>query len=125
MLTVIGCLVFGDSSYPAEFSERLEVQNYVTKIKEFRKSQRHLEIVSEAYVKSKSPTPQERDQIEAFNRSIEPLANQEEKLTKALQLFQASQDEQARSTLINATQTLDRKIPELQAKAEDITAKLR
>ena len=125
ILAVIGCLAFGQVSFPTEFTERPEVQNYVTKIKEFRKSQQTLKIVSEAYVKSKSPTPQEREQIETFNRSIEPLANEEEKLTEALKLFQASQADKARSALISATKTLDQKIPELQAKAKDFASKLR
>lgn len=124
-LTAIGWFVFSESSLPTEFTERPEVRNYVTKIKEFRKSQQTLKIVSEAYVKSKSPTPLEREQIETFNRSIEPLANKEEKLTEALKLFQASQVEKARLALIAATETLDQKIPELQARAKDFSSKLR
>ena len=125
LLALVCRFAFGQSSFPTEFTQRPEVQNYVTKIKEFRKSQQTLKIVSAAYVKKKSPPPQEREQIETFNRSIEPLANEEEKLTEALKLFQASQIEQARSALINATQTLDQKIPELEAKAEDFASKLR
>ena len=121
----LGLYLFSDASLPAEFSERPEVKNYVTKINEFRKSQRELEIVSEAYVKSKSPPPQEREQIEAFNRSIQPLANKEEKLNEALELFQASQADRARTALITATEALDQKIPELQAKAKDFASKLR
>ena len=115
----------GDSGYPKEFSEQPEVRNYVRKIEEFRKSQRTLKIVSEAYVKSKSPTAEEREQIEAFNRSIEPLANQQIKLDEALELFKASEHEKARSALIAATQTLDEKIPELESKAKDFSSKLR
>ena len=95
------------------------------KIQQFRESQRTLQIVSEAYVKSKSPTTEEREQIEAFNRSIEPLADQQIKLGEALELFQASEHEKARSTLITATQTLDEKIPELESKAKDFSSKLR
>lgn len=125
LLAAIVWLAFGDSAYPQEFSERPEVRNYVNKIAEFRKSQRTLKIVSEAYVKSKSPTAQEREQIEAFNRSIEPLANEQDKLDEALELFQASEHEKARTALIAATQTLDQKIPELQAKAKDFSSKLR
>ena len=117
--------IFGDSAYPKEFSEQPEVRNYVKKIEEFRKSQRTLKIVSEAYVKSKSPTVEEREQIEAYNRSIEPLANQQIKLDEALELFKASEHEKARSALIAATQTLDEKIPELESKANDFSSKLR
>ena len=114
----------GDSDYPQEFSEQPEVRNYVNKVEEFRKSQRTLKIVSEAYVKSKSPTTEEREQIEAFNRSIEPLADQQLKLDEALELFKASEYEQARSALIVATQTLSEKIPELESKAKDFASKL-
>jgi len=124
-LTAIGWFLASDSSLPTEFTERPEVRNYVTKVKEFRKSQQTLKIVSEAYVKSKSPTAQEREQIETFNRSIEPLANKEDKLTEALELYQTSQVDKARSALITATEALDQKIPELQAKAKDIASKLR
>ena len=125
LVVVVSWLTLGSDSYPAEFSERPEVKNYVAKIKEFRKSQQTLQIASEAYVKSKSPAQPERDEIEAFNRSIEPLANEDEKLAEALELFQTFQPEKARSTLISAIQTLDQKIPELEAKAKDFSSKLR
>ena len=125
LLTTIAFLMSGDSALPAEFSEQPEVRNYVRKIQQFRKSQQTLKIVSEAYVKSKSPTAEERKQIEAFNRSIEPLANQQIKLGEALELFKSSEHEKARSTLIAATQTLDEKIPELESKAKDFSSKLR
>ena len=125
LLAGIVSFAFGQTSYPTEFTQRPEVQDYVTKIEEFRKSQQTLRIMSEAYVKKKSPPPQEREQIETFNRSIEPLANEEEKLTEALNLFRASQADQARSALITATHTLDQKIPELEAKAKDFASKLR
>ena len=125
LLITTAFFLLGDSVYPQEFSQQLEVRNYVEKIEEFRKSQRTLKIVSEAYVKSKSPTAEEREQIEAFNRSIEPLANQQIKLDEALALFKASEHEKARSALITATQTLEEKIPELESKAKDFSSKLR
>ena len=125
LLITTALFLLGDSVYPQEFSQQLEVRNYVEKIEEFRKSQRTLKIVSEAYVKSKSPTAEEREQIEAFNRSIEPLANQQIKLDEALALFKASEHEKARSALITATQTLEEKIPELESKAKDFSSKLR
>ena len=125
LLLTTAFFVLGDSAFPQEFAEQPEVRNYVRKIEEFRKSQQTLKIVSEAYVKSKSPTAEEREQIEAFNRSIEPLANQQVKLAEALELFQASEREKARSALIAATQTLDEKIPELESKAKDFSSKLR
>lgn len=125
LLTAFAWLAFGELGCLQEFPNRPEVQNYVNKIEEFRKSQRTLKRVSEAYVTSKSPTAQERAQIEAFNRSIEPLANEEIKLAEALDLFQASEHEKARTALITATQTLEQKISELQTKAKDFSAKLR
>ena len=96
LLTTIGWYVLSQPSLSAEFSERPEVKNYMNKFQEFRKSQRDLEIVSEAYVKSTSPPVQERAQIEAFNRSIKPLANRDEKLAEAFELFETSQIDQSR-----------------------------
>ena len=125
IIGVLGWSAISNSSYPTEFSERPEVKKYVAKIQEFRNVQRELEIVSEAYVKSKSPPPEEREQIEAFNRSIKPLIDEDIKLTEALKLFKASQVDEAKATLVAATKTLHQKIPELQSRAKDLASKLR
>lgn len=125
-LLVVGYAIFsGGVGYPREFSQRPEVQTYIATMQNFRQKKIKFSLVSEAYIKSKTPTESEVDEINAYKSEIEPLDNQDATLHTALEFFQSFQPEKARETLVTATQSLSDKIPELEAKAQDYSSKLR
>jgi hypothetical protein len=126
LMGVVGYWLFaGGSGFPAAFEARPEVKDYIATADQFRKSERTLLLVSEAYIKSKAPAEAEVDQIQQFNQSVAPLSNKQAKLKEALELFTSFQPEKARSTLVDATQEMSNKIPEMEAKAKNYSQKLR
>lgn len=126
IFAVVGYLTFfSGTGYPQEFSQRPEVQDYIATMRKFRDKKITFSLMSEAYIKAKTPAESELDAINAFRGEIEPLDNQDETLEAALEFFKSFQPEKARETLISATQNLSNKIPELEAKAKDYSSKLR
>ncbi len=123
-LVALGWLGFwlfsGSQTYSEAFEASEPVKHYRYCLAQYDKAHRSVAVQLEIYRKSKSPPDEEVAQIEAYVAETRRFPDRETTLAAAYEKFEQGDEKGAQKLLADASRTLNRKRPELEARAIEL-----
>ena len=112
-------LTSGSHTFSEAFENSEPVKHYRYNLMQYDKSARSLSLMSQAYLKAKSLTEEEVEEIRDYVNQAETYPNRQATLQLAFDQFENGDQRAAQKTLADASQLLQEKRPELEAKARE------
>ena len=113
-------LFSGSPTYSEAFEASEPVKHYRFCLAQYDKAQRSVAVQLEIYRKTKSPPEEEVAEVEAYVEETRRFPGRETTLAAAYEKFEQGDEKGAQKLLADASRTLNRRRPELEAKAIEL-----